>query len=73
MFTLKTFPQGQVWGGLISYTGDKLSAVAEATANFSATNTDPKAAIITELNTLAGLVSSPNTVSSVLLRGIMFV
>ncbi|KAI5120527.1 hypothetical protein M0805_004535 [Coniferiporia weirii] len=54
-FTLQTFPQGQVWGGLIIYLGDKLDALAEATANFSANNTDPKAQIITELNSLVGL------------------
>lgn len=55
-FTLKTFPQTQVWGGLITYSPDKFDAMATATSNFITKNTDPKAAIITEFNTLAGLV-----------------
>ena len=55
-FTLKTFPQGQVWGGMITYLGDKFDALAEATSNFVTNNRDPKAAIIAEFNALAGLV-----------------
>ncbi|THH03102.1 hypothetical protein EW145_g6525 [Phellinidium pouzarii] len=54
-FTLSAFAQEQVWGGLIILLGDKLDAVAKATANFNANNTDPKAQIIVELNTLEGL------------------
>ncbi|KAF7311780.1 FAD-binding PCMH-type domain-containing protein [Mycena indigotica] len=52
-FTLKTFPQTQVWGGLITYTADKLPAVANAVAAFAANVTDPKAAIIPAVNFLA--------------------
>lgn len=55
-FTLQTFPQGQVWGGLMTFTGDHFEAIATATANFAQNNTDPKAAIITEFNTVVGLV-----------------
>ncbi|THU83468.1 FAD-binding domain-containing protein [Dendrothele bispora CBS 962.96] len=51
-FTLKTFPQGQVWGGLITYTASHLEDVAAAVAKFSANVTDPKAAIITASNFL---------------------
>ncbi|KAI9458759.1 hypothetical protein HD554DRAFT_2207065 [Boletus coccyginus] len=51
-FTLKTFPQTQVWGGVITYTADVLDQVNLATANFAANNTDPKAVIITSYNYL---------------------
>ncbi|KAG6873644.1 hypothetical protein C0995_013151 [Termitomyces sp. Mi166 len=46
-FTLKTFPQGQVWGGYILYTFDHVPAISAATVKFSSTVTDPKAGIIT--------------------------
>ena len=62
-FTLQTFPQGEVWGGLMTFTGDKFDALANATANFAVNNTDPKAAIITEFNTVAGLVRLFQTLS----------
>ncbi|KAG9308224.1 FAD dependent oxidoreductase [Chiua virens] len=45
-FTFKTFPQTQVWGGLISYSEDVLDQFITATTNFAANNTDPKAGII---------------------------
>ncbi|PBK95430.1 FAD dependent oxidoreductase [Armillaria gallica] len=53
-FTLRTFPQGQVWGGLITYTQDHLSEANAATVKFSNDVTDPKAAIITTYNFLLG-------------------
>ncbi|KAJ2929232.1 hypothetical protein H1R20_g7868, partial [Candolleomyces eurysporus] len=53
-FTLKTFPQTNVWGGLITYTANSIAEVSAATAEFSATVTDPKASIITTYNFLAG-------------------
>ncbi|KAH0585598.1 hypothetical protein H2248_008828 [Termitomyces sp. 'cryptogamus'] len=53
-FTLKTFPQGQVWAGSITYTFDRIPSVAAATAKFSSTVTDPKAVIITTYNFLLG-------------------
>ncbi|KAF9225427.1 FAD-binding domain-containing protein [Gyrodon lividus] len=45
-FTLRTFPQTQVWGGFISYTPDHVEEVNQATANFAANTTDPKAALM---------------------------
>ncbi|KAF9269462.1 FAD-binding domain-containing protein [Marasmius fiardii PR-910] len=52
-FTLKTFPQGQVWGGLITFGVLQVDDVTAATAKF-ATVTDPKASIITTYNFLLG-------------------
>ncbi|KAG0707247.1 hypothetical protein DFH29DRAFT_980030 [Suillus ampliporus] len=54
-FTLKTFPQSQVWGGVIMYTANVLNLVNQATANFAANITDPKAQIITTYNTIFGV------------------
>ncbi|KAF9818098.1 hypothetical protein IEO21_02940 [Rhodonia placenta] len=48
-FTLQTYTQGLVWGGLIITLGE-FDALAAATANFYANVTDPKAAIITSFN-----------------------
>ncbi|KAH7904379.1 FAD-binding domain-containing protein [Hygrophoropsis aurantiaca] len=53
-FTLKTFPQGKVWGGLITFTENNIPAVNYATANFAANNIDPKASIITTYNFFLG-------------------
>ncbi|THG96512.1 hypothetical protein EW026_g5333 [Hermanssonia centrifuga] len=53
-FTMKTYPQSQVWGGLITFTADQLSKVNDATVNFSTNIVDPKAAIITTYNFLLG-------------------
>ncbi|KAF8188904.1 hypothetical protein K438DRAFT_1936224 [Mycena galopus ATCC 62051] len=53
-FTLKTFPQGQVWGGLLTYTLAQIPAVSAAVAQFAANVTDPKAAIIPTFNFLLG-------------------
>ncbi|KAF7375798.1 FAD-binding PCMH-type domain-containing protein [Mycena sanguinolenta] len=52
--TLKTFPQGQVWGGLITYTLAQIPAVSAAVAQFVSNVTDPKAAIIPTYNFLLG-------------------
>ncbi|CAE7181737.1 unnamed protein product [Rhizoctonia solani] len=53
-FTLLAFPQGQVWGGLQTFTASRLDQISAATADFSANVTDPKAAIITTYNFLLG-------------------
>ncbi|KAL4068781.1 hypothetical protein V8B97DRAFT_1972021 [Scleroderma yunnanense] len=53
-FTLKTFPQGQVWGGMIVYGWHVVEQVTAATASFSENNADPKAQIITTYNYIAG-------------------
>ncbi|KZT11181.1 FAD-binding domain-containing protein [Laetiporus sulphureus 93-53] len=55
-FTLEAFTQGEVWVCIISFSGGfmlavgEAEAIAEATANFYANVTDPKAAIITSFN-----------------------
>ncbi|KAJ1306265.1 hypothetical protein OPQ81_010969 [Rhizoctonia solani] len=53
-FTLLAFPQGQVWGGLQTFTSSRIDQVNKATADFAANVTDPKAAIITTYNFLLG-------------------
>ncbi|CAE6360683.1 unnamed protein product [Rhizoctonia solani] len=53
-FTLLAFPQGQVWGGLKTFTANNLDKVNKATADFVANVTDPKAGIITTYNFLLG-------------------
>ncbi|KAK0199361.1 FAD dependent oxidoreductase [Desarmillaria ectypa] len=45
-FTLKTFPQGTVWGGSATYSVDNISAFTTALAKFSSEVSDPKAAIV---------------------------
>ncbi|KAF9449794.1 FAD-binding domain-containing protein [Macrolepiota fuliginosa MF-IS2] len=53
-FTLKTFPQTQVWGGLITVTAPFIDQISAATADFSANVKDPKASILTTYNFLLG-------------------
>ncbi|KAF5327622.1 hypothetical protein D9619_004635 [Psilocybe cf. subviscida] len=53
-FTMKTFPQTQVWGGLITVTAPHIDKIAAATAAFSKNVKDPKAGIITTYNFLLG-------------------
>ncbi|KAF5356904.1 hypothetical protein D9756_006848 [Leucocoprinus leucothites] len=53
-FTLQTFPQTQVWGGLITVTAPFIDQISAATADFAANVTDPKASIITTYNFLLG-------------------
>ncbi|KAF6762009.1 FAD-binding domain-containing protein [Ephemerocybe angulata] len=53
-FTMKTFPQTQVWGGLITYTFNTIDEVSAATEKFSANVKDPKAAILTTYNFVGG-------------------
>ncbi|KAK7056284.1 hypothetical protein VNI00_002837 [Paramarasmius palmivorus] len=58
-FFMKTFPIGEVWGGvMISLGKDEMHQLAAATAKFSAENTDPKASIIT---TFGNLLAQPTT------------
>ncbi|VDB99546.1 unnamed protein product [Peniophora sp. CBMAI 1063] len=54
-FKFNTVPQSDVWGGVITMTGDQFPAVSAAIANFSANNTDTKAAILPSYNSAAGL------------------
>ncbi|KAF9528490.1 hypothetical protein CPB83DRAFT_906772 [Crepidotus variabilis] len=44
-FTLKTFPQTQVWGGVITFVPTELSKVNEAVSFFSSEVKDPRAMI----------------------------
>ncbi|CAL1714340.1 unnamed protein product [Somion occarium] len=53
-FTFKAFPQGQVWGGLITITGDHLDKVNAATVKFGSEISDPKAAILPTYNFVLG-------------------
>ncbi|OAA34241.1 FAD-binding, type 2 [Metarhizium rileyi] len=55
---LKTYDigeNGMVWGGVRTYTADKRKQVISAVTNFTATNTDPKAAIIPTFNAFSTL------------------
>ncbi|PBK85365.1 FAD-binding domain-containing protein [Armillaria gallica] len=45
-FTLKTFPQGNIWGGTTLFPATVLSPFTAAAAKFSSEVTDPKAAMI---------------------------
>ncbi|TFK57343.1 FAD-binding domain-containing protein [Heliocybe sulcata] len=54
--TLQTFPQGQVWGGMITYLGTSMPAVSSAIGNFTASVRDPKAAVLAAYNSVAGAV-----------------
>lgn len=53
-FKLKTVPQGQVWGGLRTYTADQVDAVVNATLDFSENSKDPKASLLPTFNFLLG-------------------
>ncbi|PCH35416.1 FAD dependent oxidoreductase [Wolfiporia cocos MD-104 SS10] len=56
-FTLRTYPQGQVWGGQLIFLGtDVVDQVNTATANFAANVTDPKASIITTVDFEGGVI-----------------
>ncbi|GAC94540.1 hypothetical protein PHSY_002112 [Pseudozyma hubeiensis SY62] len=53
-FKLKTVPQGQVYGGLRTYTADQVEAVVNATLEFSENSKDPKASLLPTFNFLLG-------------------
>ncbi|KAI5983605.1 FAD-binding domain-containing protein [Pisolithus marmoratus] len=53
-FVLNTYPQGQIWGGVMIYPETSVDQVTHATANFSASNDDPKAQMIMTTNYAAG-------------------
>ncbi|TEB23056.1 FAD-binding domain-containing protein [Coprinellus micaceus] len=55
-FTMKTFPQGKIWGGMITYGHpDTFAAVTAATAKFSAEVTDPKASLLSTVTFYQGM------------------
>ncbi|KAK0224250.1 hypothetical protein IW262DRAFT_882884 [Armillaria fumosa] len=45
-FTLKAYPQGPVWGGVVSYNASYISAFNAAAVKFCSEVTDPKAAMV---------------------------
>ncbi|TKY86172.1 hypothetical protein EX895_004997 [Sporisorium graminicola] len=53
-FKLKTVPQGQVYGGLRTYTADQVDAIVNATLDFSENSKDPKASVLPTFNFLLG-------------------
>ncbi|KAI6043573.1 FAD-binding domain-containing protein [Pisolithus marmoratus] len=53
-FVLNTYPQGQIWGGVMIYPETSVDQVTHATANFSASNDDPKAQMIMTTNYATG-------------------
>jgi FAD/FMN-containing dehydrogenase len=56
-FTLKTFPIGKVWGGTVLYPADKLDAMINATAEYSAKPSEPKATLATQFFATNGAVT----------------
>ncbi|KAG7445392.1 FAD dependent oxidoreductase [Guyanagaster necrorhizus] len=55
-FTLKTYPQGAVWGGLSSYNASYISAFNAATVKFCSEVTDPKAGMLIVYGYISGEV-----------------
>ncbi|KAG1747826.1 FAD-binding domain-containing protein [Suillus paluster] len=53
-FTLKTYPQSQIWGGSLAYSQDQVEAVNAAVAKFVANVADPKASIYSTYNYVSG-------------------
>ncbi|KAK0447276.1 FAD dependent oxidoreductase [Armillaria borealis] len=56
-FTLKTYPQGAVWGGVASYNASYISAFNVASVKFCSEVTDPKAAMVMTYVYSSGQVS----------------
>ncbi|TCD60003.1 hypothetical protein EIP91_010921 [Steccherinum ochraceum] len=58
-FTMKTYPQGQVWGGIIEISSEHLDAVNAATLNYIENAADPKSALAASyvFSPSSGLVS----------------
>ncbi|PBK85373.1 FAD dependent oxidoreductase [Armillaria gallica] len=53
-FTLKTYPQGAVWGGFAAYNASYISAFTAASVKFCSEVTDPKAGMIIEYGYTSG-------------------
>ena len=47
---MRALPQGQVYGGTLTYTSSRISQMLEAVSNFQMNYTDPKAAIVGSCN-----------------------
>ncbi|EIN13665.1 FAD-binding domain-containing protein [Punctularia strigosozonata HHB-11173 SS5] len=55
---MRAFPQGPIWGGLIFLSSEQYGSVVDATANFAATVTDPKAVVLPSFLYTAGMLAS---------------
>ncbi|KAL1713972.1 hypothetical protein EV715DRAFT_276935 [Schizophyllum commune] len=53
-FTLKTYPQGKLWGGHALYTEELSDEFSDALYNFSEHNTNPKASLIGSYSSING-------------------
>lgn len=53
-FTLKTFSIGKVWGGTIQYPADQVNAMIDATVEYSAKPSVPKATLATQFFAVNG-------------------
>ncbi|KAH6906113.1 hypothetical protein BKA70DRAFT_1499246 [Coprinopsis sp. MPI-PUGE-AT-0042] len=56
-FTLRTFPIGKVWGGTILYPADQLAAMIDATVEYSAKPSVPKATLATQFFATNGVTT----------------
>ncbi|KAF9527189.1 hypothetical protein CPB83DRAFT_935955 [Crepidotus variabilis] len=55
-FTLKTYPQTQVWGGILTFLPNATQELTNATASFFAEVSDPKAALISNYIYASGML-----------------
>ncbi|KAJ3780791.1 hypothetical protein GGU10DRAFT_278748 [Lentinula aff. detonsa] len=55
-FTLKTYPQTEVWGGSIIYSGTEFASVSAAVLNYTSNNKDIKTGIQCTFATLQGQI-----------------
>ncbi|KAK2459516.1 hypothetical protein APHAL10511_008458 [Amanita phalloides] len=55
-FTMKAFPQTQVWGGVVIYAEESIPQIKAAVTRFVNKVTDPKASMITAFNAIPGEV-----------------
>ncbi|KAI5886875.1 FAD-binding domain-containing protein [Schizophyllum commune H4-8] len=53
-FTLKTYPQGKLWGGHAFYSPDLFDRFSDALYNFSENTADPKASLIGTYSSIKG-------------------
>jgi hypothetical protein len=56
-FTMKTFPQTVVWGGVIGYDATQYKSLKAAFTDFTSKDRDPKASILTAFTSTSSSVS----------------
>ena len=61
---MRTFPQTDVWGGVLVYSPESLPDLTAAIATFNAQVNDPKASTLTSLNYAGNIVCSWNVISA---------